>query len=111
MQTEKFKNPNQSFNFFNAHMNTYTVILDGYVDEPACLGVPPYISPYVRYIAGALRDCGVGEWEIHYITIDNLRTDPQSCIPYLDHAGLIIIIAGMTVPGKYLGGTPITCLL
>jgi len=86
----------------------HTVILDGYVDEPACFGVPPYISPYIRYIAGALRDCGVGEEEIHYITIDNLRADPERCIPYLNHAGLIIIIAGMTVPGKYLGGTPIT---
>ena len=29
-------------------------ILDGYVDEPACLGVPPYISPYIRTVAGAL---------------------------------------------------------
>ena len=86
----------------------YTVILDGYVDEPACLGVPPYISPYIRYIAGALRDCGVVEEDIHYITIDNLRADPESCTAHLNHAGLIIIIAGMTVPGKYLSGTPIT---
>ncbi len=31
-------------------------ILDGYVDEPACLGVPPYVSPYIRTVAGALID-------------------------------------------------------
>ena len=29
-------------------------LLDGYVDEPTCLGVPPYISPYPRYIAGSI---------------------------------------------------------
>jgi len=34
-------------------------ILDCYVDEPACFGVPPFISPYPRYIFGALADAGV----------------------------------------------------
>lgn len=29
------------------------VVIDGYVDEPAVLGVPPYVSTYVRYVAGA----------------------------------------------------------
>jgi len=29
------------------------VIIDGYVDEPACLGVPPYISPYIRTLQGS----------------------------------------------------------
>ncbi len=32
------------------------VILDGYVDEPSNFGVPPYISPYPRYVAGAVRE-------------------------------------------------------
>lgn len=86
----------------------YTVILDGYVDEPACLGVPPYISPYPRYIAGALRNRGVAEGDIQYITIDSLRADPHRYAPLLNRAGLIIIIAGMTVPGKYLRSSPIT---
>src|SRR5207253_2688473 len=35
------------------------VILDGYVDEPSNFGVPPYISPYPRYVAGAVRDAAV----------------------------------------------------
>jgi len=35
------------------------LIIDGYVDEPACLGVPPYMSPDPRYIAGALVEKGI----------------------------------------------------
>ena len=35
-------------------------IVDGYVDEPAHFGVPPYISTYPRYVAGALVDGGAG---------------------------------------------------
>ena len=45
------------------------IILDAYVDEPSCLGVPPYISPYVRYLAGAVSDSG---FDYTYITIDEL---------------------------------------
>jgi radical SAM superfamily enzyme with C-terminal helix-hairpin-helix motif len=79
-------------------------ILDGYVDEPACLGVPPYLSPYIRTVAGAL----IGHtYAVRYLTIDQLRTDPQS-IDTLDRADLVVMIAGVTVPGKYLGGTPAT---
>src|SRR5665647_1057683 len=79
-------------------------ILDGYVDEPACLGVPPYISPYIRTVAGSL----IGhEFTVRYRTIDQLRNDPHT-INLLDHADLLVMIAGVTVPGKYLGGTPAT---
>ena len=52
------------------------LIIDGYVDEPSCLGVPPYLSPYPRYIAGALRERGLHEKDIHYYTIDTLRENP-----------------------------------
>jgi len=79
-------------------------ILDGYVDEPACLGVPPYISPYVRTVAGALASHGI---TARYLTIDQLRNDPVH-INRMDAAGLLVMIAGVTVPGKYLGGTPAT---
>jgi len=79
-------------------------ILDGYVDEPACLGVPPYISPYIRTVAGALIGQG---FSVKYLTIDQLRQDPHF-INLLDRAGLLVMIAGVTVPGKYLGGTPAT---
>ena len=79
-------------------------ILDGYVDEPACLGVPPYVSPYIRTVAGAL----IGhKYTVRYLTIDQLRKDPHF-INKLDRANLLVMIAGVTVPGKYLGGTPAT---
>ncbi len=77
------------------------LILDFYVDEPACLGVPPYLSPYCRYVAGALVDAGIPGERISYLTVDQwrangeeLRNDPE----------LVVLIAGFTVPGKYLGG-------
>ena len=79
-------------------------ILDGYVDEPACLGVPPYLSPYIRTVAGVLIGHG---FSVRYLTIDQLRADPRH-ISGLSAAGLLVMIAGVTVPGKYLGGTPAT---
>jgi radical SAM superfamily enzyme with C-terminal helix-hairpin-helix motif len=78
-------------------------MIDGYVDEPACLGVPPYMSPYPRYIAGALVEKGIQKEDISYLTIDSIRTR-RGPIRF----DLIVIIAGMTVPGKYLRSTPIT---
>jgi radical SAM superfamily enzyme with C-terminal helix-hairpin-helix motif len=84
------------------------LIIDGYVDEPACLGVPPYLSPYPRYIAGALRERGLSENNIHYLTIDTLRENPPGAGGLIGKADLLIVIAGMTVPGKYLRASPIT---
>ena len=85
-------------------MTSEAVIIDGYVDEPACLGVPPYISPYIRTIAGVLKGHG---HSVRYVTIDQLRRDPLS-IPKLRDAPIVVMIAGVTVPGKYLSGTPAT---
>jgi len=82
-----------------------TVILDGYVDEPTCLGVPPYISPYPRYIAGSIWDSDKNS-QIQYITIDQLRNNP-SITNVLSKTNLLIIIAGMSVPGRYLSGYPL----
>jgi radical SAM superfamily enzyme with C-terminal helix-hairpin-helix motif len=88
----------------DAGRNTTAIILDGYVDEPACLGVPPYVSPYIRTVAGVLLTHG---FTVRYFTIDQLRNDPQ--LPaVMDRAGILVAIAGVTVPGKYLGGTPAT---
>jgi radical SAM superfamily enzyme with C-terminal helix-hairpin-helix motif len=84
------------------------LILDGYVDEPACLGVPPYLSPYPRYIAGALRERGLSESDIHYLTIDTLRVNSPIAGEFIKKADLLVVIAGMTVPGKYLRASPIT---
>ncbi len=84
------------------------LIIDGYVDEPACLGVPPYLSPYPRYIAGALRERGLSENDIHYLTIDTLRENIPGAGELIGKADLVVIIAGMTVPGKYLRASPIS---
>ncbi|RRJ31061.1 radical SAM protein [Halocatena pleomorpha] len=80
-------------------------IVDGYVDEPAHFGVPPYISTYPRYTAGALVDAGVPKERITYHTIDALRDDP-SRREDIETADLFIYVGGMTVPGNYVGGTP-----
>ena len=85
---------------------TQVVILDGYVDEPTCLGVPPYISPYPRYIAGA-----VWEFDPHarvsYVTIDQLRSD-KLLLDKCATADVLVVIAGMAVPGRYLSGLPMS---
>jgi len=80
-------------------------IVDGYVDEPAHFGVPPYISTYPRYVAGALVDAGVPREAITYHTIDALR-DERERWRDVDDADLLVYVGGMTVPGKYVGGTP-----
>ncbi len=80
------------------------LILDGYVDEPACFGVPPYISPYPRYLAGVLSSYGI---DPDYITVDAWRRK-ESRFTFLNSYDLLIVIAGLTVPGRYRGGTPLT---
>ncbi len=73
------------------------LIIDGYVDEPACLGVPPYFAPYPRYIAGAMVERGIKPQDILYRTMDQLRSGTE-----MVRADITVIVAGMTVPGKYL---------
>ncbi|MDV0443831.1 radical SAM protein [Methanorbis rubei] len=80
------------------------VIIDGYVDEPACLGVPPYISPYIRTVAGVFAERNIST---DYVTIDQLRKDPLRLAKLSGHK-FVVMIAGVTVPGKYLAGTPAT---
>jgi radical SAM superfamily enzyme with C-terminal helix-hairpin-helix motif len=75
------------------------VILDGYVDEPSNFGVPPYISPYPRYVAGAVHDAGHA-WE--YVTIDQARAGHPL------NGDLLALISGPIVPGKYLRSLPIS---
>jgi len=81
-------------------------ILDGYVDEPTCLGVPPYIGPYPRYIAGAIW-CYDKHSRIFYCTIDQIRSD-RSLLNVLSKSDLLVVIAGMSVPGRYLSGFPVS---
>ncbi|WP_181685876.1 radical SAM protein [Halorhabdus salina] len=80
-------------------------IVDGYVDEPAHFGVPPYISTYPRYVAGALVDAGVPRHSITYHTIDALREENRHW-QAVEDADLTVYVGGMTVPGNYVGGTP-----
>lgn len=79
-------------------------IIDGYVDEPTCLGVPPYISPYPRYVAGAIQKYDK-KINLSYYTIDQIRNNSK-IIDFLAKNDVIITIAGMSVPGRYLSGYP-----
>ncbi len=74
------------------------LILDAYVDEPASLGVPPYISQYPRYLRGALRSL---EQDVRYATIDQYRRGEVE----LD-AEYVVVTGGAIVPGRYMRGLP-----
>jgi radical SAM superfamily enzyme with C-terminal helix-hairpin-helix motif len=86
------------------------LILDGYIDEPASLGVPPYISPQVRALAGGLRSGGADPEDIGYITVDQWRElrGRGENLRELRKLESAIIVTGCVVPGKYLGGNPIS---
>ncbi len=75
------------------------LILDCYVDEPACFGVPPFIAPYPRYVYGALVDAGVNPSLIAYRTIDQMRADEYAIH---EKFSAVFVIGGAVVPGKYL---------
>ena len=100
-----------------------STILDCYTDEPAGLGVPPYLGVYPRYIAARLSNA-------KYITIDDLRKfklnqkdeinrksnirvynrtkNFENIKQILDETKELIIIAGVHTPGKYLSAMPAT---
>lgn len=79
-------------------------LLDGYIDEPSALGVPPYLSPHARYIAGAAWDL---DCRLDYRTVDQWRTDPETRNA-MEMADLLVVLSGALVPGKYLRGTPVS---
>jgi radical SAM superfamily enzyme with C-terminal helix-hairpin-helix motif len=79
-------------------------LIDGYTDEPSCLGVPPYIAPYPRYLWGAVKDAG---HDLNYLTIDEFRMGSEKS-RILDRSQMLIIYSGTIVPGKYLRGSPIS---
>lgn len=78
-------------------------ILDGYVDEPANFGVPPYIGPQVRYLFGAAHE---SQAEVAYATIDQYRRDEEAR-SRLKRSDVLVVYASALVPGKYLRGDPI----
>jgi radical SAM superfamily enzyme with C-terminal helix-hairpin-helix motif len=103
-------------------------ILDCYTDEPAGLGVPPFVGVWPRYMAG------LHENEPTYLTIDDLRLiryvefvsqvvidppagrthievlnhtrSPEEIRRILDDTDELIIIVGVQTPGKYLSARP-----
>jgi radical SAM superfamily enzyme with C-terminal helix-hairpin-helix motif len=79
------------------------LVIDGYEDEPAAFGVPPYVGFHVRYICGVLESFGI---DYDYITIDDWRLGKRPAS--LSELDGIALIAGAVVPGKYLRGTPIS---
>lgn len=106
---------------------TYT-ILDAYTDEPAGLGVPPYLGTYPRYIFGALKKEG---HQVYYLTIDDVRlwdsgkhmpdksketitnkkiynlTRPKDeTAKILEKTKTLIVNLGMQTPGTYLSAVP-----
>lgn len=76
------------------------VLVDGYIDDPAALGVPPYISPMARAVAGAAMDAGA---TVEYITVDHIRNGRK--IPSAD---VSVVLSGNTVPGKYIRSMPMS---
>jgi radical SAM superfamily enzyme with C-terminal helix-hairpin-helix motif len=104
-------------------------ILDSYTDEPAGLGVPPYLGTYPRYIYGALRMQG---HEVEYLTIDdvrlqhyykgkrpdkskevktnikiyNLTHEPNETREILDSTEVLVVVGGVQTPGTYLSAMP-----
>ena len=96
---------------------THVTIIDGYIDEPGSLGVPPYIHPLVRAVYGAAKDAGA---EASYRTIDDLRRgwhpDKTDVIDRSDrqrrprqiHPGIAGVQAGdRTVSFRPIGGVRI----
>ena len=96
-------------------------IVDGYTDEPAALGVPPYIAPLPRYLAGAAWTAGCEG--VLYSTIDEVRRvnrkgTPRKgprprgkdgdllAMPDGDRYDLLVLLGGAIVPGNYLRGRP-----
>ena len=77
------------------------LVIDGYEDEPAAFGVPPYVGFHIRYICGVLEQRGI---PYEYRTIDSYRLDA----PSLENRLGIVLLAGAVVPGKYLRGAPIS---
>jgi len=103
-------------------------ILDCYTDEPAGLGVPPFVGVWPRYVAGRYEE------EPTYLTIDDARLvryvehvskvviDPPSgrthvevlnhTRPYeeirrvLENAEELVLVVGVQTPGKYLSARP-----
>jgi len=89
---------------------TSWLVIDGYEDEPAAFGVPPYIGFHIRYLCGVLEQANIN---YEYVTIDAWRTfirkeGEEAVRKRLANIAGLACIAGAVVPGRYLRGTPIS---
>ena len=82
------------------------LVLDGYEDEPAAFGVPPYVGFHIRYVCGVLEQHKI---DYTYLTIDQWRllSEEERANHLRDLEGFVCI-AGAVVPGRYIRGTPIS---
>ena len=82
------------------------LVLDGYEDEPAAFGVPPYVGFHIRYVCGVLEQHNI---DYTYVTIDQWRlfSEKERAI-HLQNLEGFVCIAGAVVPGRYIRGTPIS---
>jgi len=99
-------------------------ILDCYTVEPSGLGVPPYLSTYVRDAYSALS-VAYPHAEVRYLTIDDVRwclnggtayvqpplsdpltysitTNREQAIQILGDATVVVVVAGDAVPSVHL---------
>lgn len=95
-------------------------LIDGYTDEPAGLGVPPYLGIYPRYAYGAVKKAR-NDARVFYLTIDDLRATfegergvaTKNKTPnfpetrrILEKADVLVYMGGLHTPGKYLSAVP-----
>ena len=52
------------------HSSPKWLVLDGYEDEPAAFGVPPYVGFHIRYLCGVLEKHNI---DYRYMTIEKWR--------------------------------------
>jgi len=82
------------------------LVLDGYEDEPAAFGVPPYVGFHIRYVCGVLEQHSI---DYTYLTIDQWRLySEEEREQHLRDLEGFVCIAGAVVPGRYIRGTPIS---
>ena len=82
------------------------LVLDGYEDEPAAFGVPPYVGFHIRYVCGVLEQHSIN---YAYMTIDQWRLcSEEEREQHLRGLEGFVCIAGAVVPGRYIRGTPIS---
>ncbi|MGH3927987.1 MAG: hypothetical protein ACRDTT_34845, partial [Pseudonocardiaceae bacterium] len=107
-----------------ATVSVTMAILDGYTVEPSGLGVPPYLSTYVRTAYSALRTAYPSA-DVRYLTVDDVRwclnggapfiappqSDPRTysatvnrdrAIQILADAIIVVVVAGDKVPSVHL---------